>query len=71
MAGGADKSGSSFTLIITRAFPLLLLLIGSLALVSMLFEGWIFGGVSFQQTTLGSPLWYISQLIMDQLWPST
>ena len=71
MAGGADKSGSSFTLIITRAFPLLLLLIGSLVLVSMLFEGWIFGGVTFQQTTLGSPLWYISQLIMDQLWPST
>ncbi len=69
-----EETGSKvtrFALLSTRGLFLLLPLIGSLALLSMLLEGWLIGGVSFQQTTLGGPLWYVFQLLRDQIWPST
>ena len=43
----------------------------SLAILSMIYEGWLFGGVSFQQTTVGGPVWYITQRLVDLIYPST
>ncbi|MFL2970918.1 MAG: hypothetical protein ACJZ4M_00885, partial [Candidatus Thalassarchaeaceae archaeon] len=43
----------------------------SLAILSMIYEGWLFGGVSFQQTTVGGPVWYITQRLVDLTYPST
>ncbi len=42
-----------------------------LAILSMIYEGWLFGGVSFQQTTVGGPVWYITQRLVDLVYPST
>tara|TARA_B100001142_G_C14191335_1_gene600091 strand:- start:596 stop:835 length:240 start_codon:yes stop_codon:yes gene_type:complete len=42
-----------------------------LAILSMIYEGWLFGGVSFQQTTVGGPVWYIIQRLVDLIYPST
>ena len=66
-----DNSQGRFSLRLLRYFLLLILGVLSLAVLSMLYEGWLFGGVSFQQTTVGSPLWYIGQRLVDSVYPST
>ena len=66
-----DTSQGRFSLRLLRYFLLLILAVLSLAILSMIYEGWLFGGVSFQQTTLGSPLWYIGQRLVDSVYPST
>ena len=66
-----DYSQGRFSLRLLRYFLLLILGVLSLAVLSMLYEGWLFGGVSFQQTTVGSPLWYIGQRLVDSVYPST
>ena len=66
-----DNSQGRFSLRLLRYFLLLILGMLSLAVLSMLYEGWLFGGVSFQQTTVGSPLWYIGQRLLDSVYPST
>ena len=66
-----DNSQGRFRLRLLRYFLLLVLAVLSLAILSLIYEGWLFGGVSFQQTTLGSPLWYIGQRLLDSVYPST
>ena len=66
-----DNSLGRFSLRLLRYFLLLILAALSLAILSMIYEGWLFGGVSFQQTTVGSPLWYIGQRLIDSVYPST
>jgi hypothetical protein len=66
-----DNSQGRFSLRLLRYFLLLILGALSLAILSMIYEGWLFGGVSFQQTTVGSPLWYIGQRLVDSVYPST
>ena len=66
-----DTSQGGFSLRLLRYFLILILAVLSLAILSMIYEGWLFGGVSFQQTTLGSPLWYIGQRLLDSVYPST
>ena len=66
-----DDSQGRFSLRLLRYFLLLILVVLGLAILSMIFEGWLFGGVSFQQTTVGSPLWYIGQRLLDSVYPST
>ena len=66
-----DYSQGRFSLRLLRYFLLLILGVLSLVVLSMLYEGWLFGGVSFQQTTVGSPLWYIGQRLVDSVYPST
>jgi len=66
-----DDSQGKFSLHLLRYFLLLILAVLSLAILSMIYEGWLFGGVSFQQATLGSPLWYIGQRLLDSVYPST
>lgn len=66
-----DNSQRRFSLRLLRYFLLLILGMLSLAVLSMIYEGWLFGGVSFQQTTVGSPLWYIGQRLVDSVYPST
>lgn len=66
-----DDSQGRFSLRLLRYFLLLILGVLSLVVLSMLYEGWLFGGVSFQQTTVGSPLWYIGQRLVDSVYPST
>ncbi|GEM_PF-796184 len=66
-----DNSQGRFSLRLLRYFLLLILGVLSLAVLSMIYEGWLFGGVSFQQTTVGSPLWYIGQRLVDSVYPST
>ena len=66
-----DNSQRRFSLRLLRYFLLLILGVLSLAVLSMIYEGWLFGGVSFQQTTVGSPLWYIGQRLVDSVYPST
>ena len=66
-----DNSQGRFSLRLLRYFLLLILGVLSLAILSMIYEGWLFGGVSFQQTTVGSPLWYIGQRLINSFYPST
>ena len=66
-----DNSQRRFSLRLLRYFMLLILVVLSLAILTMIYEGWLFGGVSFQQTTVGSPLWYIGQRLLDSVYPST
>ena len=66
-----DNSQGRFSLRLLRYLLLLILGVLSLAILSMIYEGWLFGGVSFQQTTVGSPLWYIGQRLVDSVYPST
>ena len=66
-----NNSQGRFGLRPLRYFLLLILGVLSLAILSMIYEGWLFGGVSFQQTTVGSPLWYIGQRLVDSIYPST
>ena len=66
-----DNSLGRFSLRLLRYFLLLILVVLGLAILSMIYEGWLFGGVSFQQTTVGSPLWYIGQRLLDSVYPST
>ena len=66
-----DDSQGRFSLSLIRYFLLLILVVLGLAILSMIYEGWLFGGVSFQQTTVGSPLWYIGQRLLDSVYPST
>ena len=66
-----DDSQGRFRLRLLRYFLLLILVVLGLAILSMIYEGWLFGGVSFQQTTVGSPLWYIGQRLLDSVYPST
>ena len=66
-----DDSQGRFSLSLLRYFLLLILVVLGLAILSMIYEGWLFGGVSFQQTTVGSPLWYIGQRLLDSVYPST
>tara|TARA_B100002052_G_scaffold228692_1_gene211249 strand:+ start:57 stop:284 length:228 start_codon:yes stop_codon:yes gene_type:complete len=66
-----DDSQGRFRLRLLRYFLLLILVVLGLAILSMINEGWLFGGVSFQQTTVGSPLWYIGQRLLDSVYPST
>ena len=66
-----NNSQGRFGLRHLRYFLLLILGVLSLAILSMIYEGWLFGGVSFQQTTVGSPLWYIGQRLLDSVYPST
>ena len=66
-----DTSQGGFSLRLLRYFLLLILVVLGLAILSMIYEGWLFGGVSFQQTTVGSPLWYIGQRLLDSVYPST
>ena len=66
-----DDAQGRFSLGLLRYFLLLILVVLGLAILSMIFEGWLFGGVSFQQTTVGSPLWYIGQRLLDSVYPST
>ncbi len=53
------------------AIPAIIFSVLSLAILSMIYEGWLFGGVSFQQTTVGGPVWYITQRLVDLIYPST
>ena len=53
------------------AIPAIFFSVLSLAILSMIYEGWLFGGVSFQQTTVGGPVWYITQRLVDLIYPST
>ncbi|MEL0213392.1 MAG: hypothetical protein VXA41_03190 [Euryarchaeota archaeon] len=66
-----DNSQGGLSFRPLRYFLFLILAVLSLAILSMIYEGWLFGGVSFQQTTLGSPLWYIGQRLVDSVYPST
>ena len=66
-----DNSQGRFSLRLLRYFLLLILVVLGLAILSMIYEGWLFGGVSFQQTTVGSPLWYIGPRLLDSVYPST
>ena len=65
-----DDSQEGVSLRLLRYFLLLILGVLGLAILSMIYEGWLFGGVSFQQTTVGSPLWYIGQRLVDSIYPS-
>ena len=66
-----DDSDGRFSLRLLRYILLLILGVLGLVILSMIYEGGLFGGVSFQQTTLGSPLWYIGQRLLDSVYPST
>ena len=66
-----NNSQGRFSLRLLRYFLILILGMLSLAILSMIYEGWLFGGVSFQQTTIGSPLCYFGQRLLDSVYPST
>lgn len=66
-----DNSQERFSLRFFRFFLVLIFGLLTLATLSMIYEGWLFGDVSFQQTTVGSPLWYMAQRLVDSIYPST
>jgi len=66
-----DKTGKGLAFRLFRVSSILIIAAVVTALISMLFQGWLLGGVSFQQTSVGSPLWHIALLLMDLVYPST
>ncbi len=66
-----DKTDKGLAFRLFRVSSILIFAAVVTALISMLFQGWLLGGVSFQQTSVGGPLWYIALFLRDLVYPST
>ena len=69
--GSIDKPIKRLGFRVFRGSTILILAVVAMALISMLFQGWLLGGVSFQQTTVGGLLWPIVHSLWDQVHPMT
>ena len=66
-----DKTGKGLGFRVLRGIILVIIAIIGLVVMSALLEGWLFFGISFQQTAVGHILWPIALFLFNLVHPMT
>jgi len=66
-----DKTGKGLGFRVLRGIILVIIAIIGLVVMSALLEGWLFFGISFQQTTVGHIVWPVALFLRNLVSPMT